>query len=110
MLTLDLNEAAAFLKLHPATLRLRAAAGLVPAARIGRRWMFLEEDLAAYVRKQYADHWQALQGDHEESTPCHSTNARARRFGGSDSPTTDAAYRKALGLPSEPSPSSTRLD
>jgi excisionase family DNA binding protein len=110
MRALNLKEAAVFLKLHPATLRQRAAAGRIPAARIGRRWVFLEEDLAAYVRKQYPDQWQALQGEHEESTPCHSTNARARHFGGSDSPTTDAAYRRALGLSSEPLPSSTRLD
>jgi hypothetical protein len=110
MRALNLEDAAAFLKLHPATLRERAAAGLVPAARIGRRWIFLEEDLAVYVRAHYAGQWQALQGEHEESTSCHSTNAKARHFGGSDSATTDAAYRRALGLPSEPSQSSTRLD
>jgi excisionase family DNA binding protein len=66
MRALNLNEAAVFLKLHPATLRQRAAVGRIPAARIGRRWVFLEEDLAAYVRKQYPDQWQALQGEHEE--------------------------------------------
>jgi hypothetical protein len=41
MNTLNLTEAAAFLKMHPEELRSRAKQGLVPGAKIGRRWVFL---------------------------------------------------------------------
>jgi len=48
--TLDLKQAAHFLRLHPEELRRRAKAGRIPGAKVGRAWIFLEEDLAAYVR------------------------------------------------------------
>jgi excisionase family DNA binding protein len=51
MKTLDLQEAAQFLRLHPDTLRRRALAGEIPGAKPGKLWVFLEEDLAAYLRK-----------------------------------------------------------
>lgn len=53
MLTLDLAAAAAFLGLHPDTLRERTAAGIVPGAKIGKEWRFLESDLRDYFRAQY---------------------------------------------------------
>jgi excisionase family DNA binding protein len=51
--SLDLEEAAAFLGLHPDTLRERAAAGTIPGAKIGKEWRFLDIDLADYLRGQY---------------------------------------------------------
>lgn len=41
MNTLDLKQAAAFLHMHPEELRSRAKRGLIPGAKIGRKWVFL---------------------------------------------------------------------
>ena len=51
--TLTLAQAAAYLQIHEDTLQRRAAAGIIPGAKIGKRWVFLEADLAAYVQSQY---------------------------------------------------------
>lgn len=53
MNTLDLKQAAAFLKMHPEEVRRRARLGLVPGAKPGKSWVFIEEDLAAWLRGQY---------------------------------------------------------
>lgn len=53
MNTLDLAAAAAFLGVHPETLRERAAAGMIPGAKLGKEWRFLDVDLADYMRGQY---------------------------------------------------------
>lgn len=50
--SLDLQEAAAFLGIHADTLRERAAAGIIPGAKIGKEWRFLDVDLAAWLRLQ----------------------------------------------------------
>ena len=67
---LTVAEAATTLRLHPVTLRALAAAGTVPAVKIGRAWRFVEVDLLAWARAHYrrAD----AVGD-KEST-CRSTN------------------------------------
>jgi hypothetical protein len=39
--TLNLKEAGAFLHMHPEELRSRAKRGLIPGAKIGRKWVFL---------------------------------------------------------------------
>ena len=66
MKTLNLDEAAQFLKLHPEEVRRRAKAGIIPGAKLGKRWVFIEEDLAAYMRSLYAPPRQALQVGHGE--------------------------------------------
>jgi excisionase family DNA binding protein len=48
--TLTLQEAAELLHMHPETLRQRAQAGEIRAAKPGRSWVFLEEDLLDYLR------------------------------------------------------------
>lgn len=53
MRTLSLSEAADFLGLHPVTLQERARAGVVPGAKVGRAWRFLDVDLVEYMRAQY---------------------------------------------------------
>ncbi len=45
MRTLDLQEAADFLRLTPSELARKAREGVIPGARPGRRWVFLEDDL-----------------------------------------------------------------
>ena len=54
MKTLTLKEAAAFLKIHAESLRKRVKAGKFPAAKFGKSYVFLEEDLAAAVRCKYS--------------------------------------------------------
>jgi hypothetical protein len=78
METLDLEQAAHFLKLHPEELRRRAKAGLVPAAKVGKCWVFLEPDLADYVRSLYAVPRQALRVTSGKEQICHSKSAVTR--------------------------------
>ncbi|MEO8717901.1 MAG: helix-turn-helix domain-containing protein [Burkholderiales bacterium] len=99
MRTLNVREAAELLNLHPVTVQERARAGEIPGAKPGKAWVFIEEDLVGYLRSLYPLGRQALQGDGKENDACHSTGARARRTGGSDLPTTESDYSKALGLP-----------
>jgi len=47
--TLDLNEAAALMKVDPETLRQLASNGDVFGAKIGRAWVFLKADLVDYL-------------------------------------------------------------
>ena len=94
MKTLNLEEAAQFLKLHPEEVRRRAKAGIIPGAKLGKRWVFIEEDLAAYMRSLYAPPRQALQVGHEEKQLCHSVNVVRR--GGLVSPHQAASELDAL--------------
>jgi len=100
MSTLDLQRAAALLLIHPITLAEKARIGDVPGAKIGKRWVFVEADLLEYIRANYGR--RALQGDSMENTTCHSTNVRTHLVGGSNSVSTDAAYKRALGLAIRP--------
>lgn len=51
--TLDLKQAAEFLKISPRLLSQKAAKGEVPGAKVGRCWCFREDDLAQYIRSLY---------------------------------------------------------
>src|SRR5437868_567653 len=84
MNTLGLHEAAAFLRLHPEELRRRARLGIVPGAKPGKRWVFLEADLAEYLRALYSAHRQALQVTPGKEIECHFASAEIR--GGLTSP------------------------
>jgi hypothetical protein len=98
METWNLEQAAMFLKLHPEELRRRAKAGAVPAAKVGKCWVFMPEDLEVYVRSLYADHWQALRVRlGKETDPCHSLNA-VMPGGSISSPPTGNEYDVLLGL------------
>lgn len=69
MRTLDLSGAAAFLHMSPAVLRDKARRGLVKAAKPGKRWVFLEDDLAVYLGQLYAGRRQApLSGSNVEKS------------------------------------------
>lgn len=63
METLTVEEAAAFLKMHPDTLSAQAKAGEVPAAKMGKRWVFVKADLIEHIRSKYKT---------EEKPNCHS--------------------------------------
>jgi excisionase family DNA binding protein len=101
MQTFDIQEAAAFLKIHPVTLYRMAARGEIPAARPGKKWVFLDVDLADWLRAKYRS--QASSSDsRERSKKCHSTDVRIHPIGGSRLLIQkDDEYSKALGLPIE---------
>lgn len=102
MLTFTLLEAAAFLKIHPEELRQRAKAGLIPGAKVGRAWVFLQDDLAAYLRSLYSRHWQALQVTlRKEVEACHFADV-AQSGGSMCSPHPGNEYAALLGLTKKP--------
>ena len=70
--TLDLKGAAALLHIHPETLRQRARTGEIPGAKLGRSWVFIEEDLLEYIRDRYAKHASGA-SDNRGGTLCRST-------------------------------------
>jgi len=94
MKTLTLNEAADFLKLHPEELRTRAKTGKIPGAKAGRRWVFIEDDLASYLRSLYAPERQALQVSPKGTLTWHLKNAVKR--GGLTSPRRQESELDAL--------------
>jgi excisionase family DNA binding protein len=101
MRTLSLAEAAALLHMHPEEVRRRAKLGAIPAAKPGRSWIFIEDDLAEYVRSLYAKPRQALQVTLRKEQECHFANAAAS--GGSTlSLQTGSEYADLLGLPTRP--------
>jgi hypothetical protein len=99
--TLNLNDAAELLHVHPVTLSRMAQRGEVPAAKPGKCWVFIDIDLVDWLRAQYQS--QASMSDsRERKTLCHSSNAKIRPRGGSNLlPRTDDEYSKALGLPTD---------
>ena len=60
MKTLSLIEAANFLKMHAEEVRRRAKSGRLPGAKLGKRWVFILDDLVEYIRSQYSIPRQAL--------------------------------------------------
>ncbi len=98
MRTLDLKEAAAFLKMTPEGLRTKAAKGDIPGAKPGKRWCFREDDLAEYLRSLYSGAAKELQGviENSRSKTWHST--KEKTYGGLTSTTVEKEYNKALGL------------
>jgi excisionase family DNA binding protein len=59
---LTLRGAAAFLKVHPNTVRSQAKRRLIPATKVGRDWRFLEADLVAWIRSAYSEGARARPG------------------------------------------------
>ena len=98
MRTFDLHEAASFLRMSPAVLRRHAREGRLKAAKPGKRWVFLEDDLAAYLGQLYAGRRQApLSGSNREKSSWGYTDAVMS--GGSISPRQTAReYAALLGL------------
>jgi len=99
MRTYDLHEAAQFLRMSPTVLREKARRALVKAAKPGKCWVFLEEDLVAYLNRLYALSRQApLSGSSLEESEWGYTDAAMS--GGSTSPRQTASeYADLLGLP-----------
>ncbi|HAU0967645.1 TPA: helix-turn-helix domain-containing protein [Legionella pneumophila] len=94
MKTLNIQQAAEFLGAHKETVRRLAANKQIPGVKIGRSWVFLEQDLVMHIRKKYSSH-DASQGDHGR-IKWHST--KEMEYGGLISVTKEKEYAKVLGL------------
>ncbi|WP_157204884.1 helix-turn-helix domain-containing protein [Methylomonas methanica] len=103
METLDLNEAALFLKINPEVLRRKAKSKQVPGKKVGKRWVFVKEHLADWVSDRYpasARNMQVVDGyTSKENIPCQSTSEKTH--GGFNSPRrTEREYNDLLALKS----------
>ena len=99
MKTFNLEEAAALLRMTPEGLRRKVVQGLIPAAKPGKRWCFLEEDLAEYLRSLYASNAKVSSSTQiNRRTKWHSINEEGSITLNLDIPTTVGKYEKLLGL------------
>ena len=78
---LNLNDAAQLLHMHEQTLREKARAGLIPAAKPGKKWIFVKEDLFSYLRGQYKTCLHESKVTHTGDKSCY-TNDLTRNIGG----------------------------
>jgi len=107
MQTFDLKQAAQFLQMSPATLGEKARSGQIPAAKPGKSWVFLEDDLVTFIRSLYSVPGQTpLSGSSEEKSLCHYTNAVIPGGYVSRHPVA-AKYADLLELPTNEKPRST---
>ena len=94
--TLDIDGAAKFFKAHKETIRRLASSGELPGVKIGRSWVFIEEDLVMYIRNKYSNR-DASQGVNIRSIDIwHST--KETESGGRISSIKENGYEKVLGL------------
>jgi excisionase family DNA binding protein len=98
MQTLTLDQAAKLLKLHPQTLLQRARNGDIPAAKLGKCWVFIEQDLIQWIRLQYT---RPQQDVGQGGTKC-SLKEKTANTGGIDSRLpTEQQYANLLKLPTK---------
>src|SRR5471030_2650860 len=100
MKTYDLLECADLLKVDRNTVMKLAGTGELPGAKIGRAWVFLEDDVLTFLRKKV--HEQALfrlQGAYEPEADSRVARAIARQF---DTPDRRRPGRRARVLPRLP--------
>lgn len=74
--TLTLQQVAELLQVNPETVRRHAQAGKIPCAKLGSKWVFIEQDVAQYLRNQYSKKVGVAQVvDTCEESICQYTNA-----------------------------------
>lgn len=96
--TLTINQAAEFLQCNPETVRRLAQAGKIPSAKLGRKWVFIQQDLAQYIRSQYSNTESVVQVvDNDEESLCQYT-LETTSGGLSSSHQTGKEYDALLGL------------
>ena len=66
--TLNLEQAASYLMMCTEQLRRKASSKKIPAGKMGKRWVFLKQDLDNVIRSQYSNEWQALLSEPTEET------------------------------------------
>jgi hypothetical protein len=98
METLDLRQAAQFLKKSIEVTRRAAAKGSIPAAKVGGSWVFLLDDLVEFLRSRYSKtaetSWGVIKTDRRKTW--HSI--KEVTSGGLPLATKELAYKKAVGL------------
>jgi len=100
MRTFDLIECAEFLKVDRNTAMKLAGTGELPGAKIGRAWVFLEDDVVAFLRKRTQEQSLArLQGAYEPETDARVAMAISKQF---DTPDRRRPGRRARALPRLP--------
>ncbi|MEQ1848240.1 MAG: helix-turn-helix domain-containing protein, partial [Nitrospira sp.] len=85
------------MKIHPVTLVRLAKSGDVPGAKPGKCWVFIDVDLADWLRAQYK--LRASEGglrNERKQKICHSSDVKTPRYGGLTSPSTGNAYSVLL--------------
>ena len=70
MKTMGLKKASKFLKLHPSTVLIRARKDEIPGAKLGKRWVFIDEDLIEFIRSKY------YAGKNNEESKCYSSEEK----------------------------------
>lgn len=96
MKTLDAVEAAAFLGIHKDTLLSRAKAGQIPGAKVGKSWVFIDEDLADFIRSKYSHSFLSTNSCQSISKQDQKAGTQILRSPG------PSELEKALGLPIKP--------
>ncbi|HSO80806.1 MAG TPA: helix-turn-helix domain-containing protein [Chromatiaceae bacterium] len=110
METLDLIGAAHFLRMHPETLRRRACRREIPGARAGRAWVFLDLDLAEWLRAQYDHPARAATPQLGDAPRCSTAALTVVNGGRASPPLTARKYEEALGLKTKKPPRNTKPD
>ena len=94
MNTFNISQAAQFLGAHKETVRRLAATGKIPGVKVGKGWVFIEQDLALYIRAQYPSGVTSQGAVNRRSVQWRFT--KGTKFGGSASLTRDKEYNEAL--------------
>jgi excisionase family DNA binding protein len=95
---IGLARAARILRAHVDTVADAIKHRGLPACKVGRSWLLIEDDLVAWIRTQYD------QGEpNPETTPCDSTDAARAAYGGPTSPSrASRALSEALAPRTKP--------
>jgi excisionase family DNA binding protein len=106
--TLTLEDAAELLKIHPQTLRKKAMLGEIPGAKLGKSWVFIEEDLANHIRSNYISDGRT---SNDGGTTSCSTDVQMVKYSGVASPhQMEKRYAELLKLPTKERPRSLKTD
>jgi excisionase family DNA binding protein len=95
---LTVEEAAALLRVRPKTVRALAAAGIIPAVKVGKPWRFDETLLREWL----------VTRSHENVKPCQSKDVLSPHIGKSNSKSLGARLDAHLASQTEPPPRSSR--
>ncbi len=76
MKTYDISEAAEFLKVDRSTVLNLAGRGDLPGAKIGRAWVFLEDELVDYLRAKTREQTRHRQAESRVEEDLHSSARR----------------------------------
>jgi hypothetical protein len=97
MQTFNLKQAAKFLNMHEKTLQSKAKAGEVPGAKPGKCWVFIDIDLANWLRGQYnVTGEQDASSNEKEKQPC-SLKEKAHPISTSNLRLVEKQYTDLLG-------------